>query len=92
MATRSGTMCMATTLPSMNCSAMPPTWPAKKRRYFYPPAPRPTSLACSAIASAAKSIVGQGRITIYCNRRRGGPRQYSAAADRRRGGWFAAAG
>lgn len=29
---------------------------AKKRRYFYPPAPRPTSLACSAIASAAKSI------------------------------------
>lgn len=49
-------VCMATTLPSMNCSAMPPTWPAKKRRYFYPPAPRPISLACSAIASAAKSI------------------------------------
>ena len=35
MAARSGTMCMATTLPSMNCSAMPPTRPAKKRRYFY---------------------------------------------------------
>ncbi len=56
MAAPVGTMCMATTLPSMNCSAMPPTWPAKKRRYFYPPAPRPISLACSAIASAAKSI------------------------------------
>ncbi len=39
MAAPVGTMCMATTLPSMNCSAMPPTWPAKKRRYFYPPAP-----------------------------------------------------
>ncbi|SQC64430.1 Low-specificity L-threonine aldolase [Klebsiella pneumoniae] len=39
--------------------------PAKKRRYFYPPAPRPTSLACSAIASAAKSISSaRGRITI----------------------------
>lgn len=38
---------------------------AKKRRYFYPPAPRPISLACSAIASAAKSISSaRGRITI----------------------------
>ncbi len=34
--------------------------PAKKRRYFYPPAPGPTSLACSAIASAAKSISSAG--------------------------------
>lgn len=34
--------------------------PAKKRRYFYPPAPVPISLACSAIASAAKSISSAG--------------------------------
>ncbi len=52
---------MATTLPSMNCSAMPPTWPAKKRRYFYPPAPRPTSLAClSHCQRGEEYIVGQG--------------------------------
>ncbi len=51
-----GTMCMATTLPSMNCSAMPPTWPAKKRRYFYPPAPRPTSLASLSSLPARRRV------------------------------------
>ncbi|VTN25295.1 Low-specificity L-threonine aldolase [Klebsiella pneumoniae] len=38
-------------------------------------------------------IVGQGAHNyLYEAGGRGGPRQYSAAADRRRGGWFAAAG
>ncbi|WP_349815754.1 beta-eliminating lyase-related protein [Klebsiella pneumoniae] len=37
-------------------------------------------------------IVGQGAHNYLYEARRGGPRQYSAAADRRRGGWFAAAG
>ncbi|UMX73483.1 beta-eliminating lyase-related protein [Klebsiella pneumoniae] len=38
-------------------------------------------------------IVGQGAHNyLYETGGAAGPRQYSAAADRRRGGWFAAAG
>ncbi len=52
---------MATTLPSMNCSAMPPTWPAKKRRYFYPPAPEANLVGLlSHCQRGEEYIVGQG--------------------------------
>ncbi|VTO21322.1 Low-specificity L-threonine aldolase [Klebsiella variicola] len=44
--------------------------------------PRPTSLACSATVSAAKSISSaRGRTTICTKPARGGTRQYSATAD-----------
>ena len=64
MAARSGTMCMATTLPSMNCSAMPPTWPAKKRRYFYPPAPGQPRWPAQPLPARRRVYRRPGRITI----------------------------
>nr|VUD25876.1 L-allo-threonine aldolase [Salmonella sp. NCTC 7297] len=43
-------------LPLTPFSTTPPTFPAKKRRFFYPPAPRPIWSLCLAIVNAAKSI------------------------------------
>lgn len=43
MAAPVGTTCTGMTLPLMLSSNTPLTFQVKKRRYFYPPAPRPTS-------------------------------------------------
>lgn len=54
----------------------------KEAALFLPTGTRPTSLACSATVSAAKSISSaRGAQLSVRSRRRGGTRQYSATAD-----------